>query len=326
MHAGVGVPRRGVVVAAVTGLLGTGAVGLAAARRSRPGWQGALRIATGGTKGVYYAYGATFAEEVRRVMPGVRPEVMATTGSVENLRLLAAQQADVAFVAADAAAQALAGRPPFPAPMAVAAIARAYDDYLHLVVPLESDIDGVHRLTGRRVSLGPVGSGTAFMAERVLDAAGLPSRAVRVGRLGINESVAAQRAGDLDAFFWSGGLPTSGVAELAVGRPIRLVPLGRHTPPLRQRYGAVYRTATVPAGIYGLRERVATIAVPNLLACREDADRDGVRALTRALFAGRDVLARRVPQAEALDERSAIATFPLPLHLGAQDHYRAVKP
>jgi TRAP transporter TAXI family solute receptor len=321
-----GLPRRGLAVAAVAGVVGAGGIGLAAARSSRPGWTGPLRIATGGTKGVYYAYGSAFADEVHRAMPHVRPVVVVTTGSVENLRLLAAHQADVAFAAADAAAQALAGRAPFPAPLAVAAIARAYDDYLHLVVPLESDVDGVHRLAGRRVSLGPVGSGTALMAERLLDAAGLPSRTVKVSRLGINESVAALRAGELDAFFWSGGLPTSGVAELAAERPIRLVTLGRHAPPLRQRFGAVYRTGSVPAGVYGLRERVSTIAVPNVLACRADADRDGVRALTRALFAGRDVLARRVRQAEALDERSAIATFPLALHPGAQDHYRAVKP
>jgi TRAP transporter TAXI family solute receptor len=326
MRGPAGVPRRGVVVAAAASVLGAGGLGFAAARRPGRGWPGPLRIATGGTKGVYYAYGIALADEMRRVLPGVRPEVQATTGSVENLRLLAAHRADVAFVAADAAAQALAGGAPFAAPVAVAGIARAYEDYLHLVVPLESDVDGLRRLTGRRVSLGPVGSGTALMAERLLDAAGLPSRAVRISRLGINESVAALRAGEVDAFFWSGGLPTSGVTELAVGRPIRLVPLGRHAPSLRQRFGAVYRTGSVPAGVYGLRERVATIAVPNLLACRADADRAGVRALTQALFAGRDALARRVTQAEALDERSAIATFPLPLHPGAQDHYRAVKP
>jgi hypothetical protein len=323
---GAGFPRRGLFAAAAAGALGAGGVGLLAVRRPGPGWRGALRIATGGTKGVYYAYGTTFADEVRRVMPDVRPAVVPTTGSVENLRLLASREADVAFVAADAAAEALAGRAPFTAPLAVAAIARAYDDYLHLVVPLESDVDRIERLAGRRVSLGPVGSGTAIMAERLLDAAGLPARSVVVARLGINDSVAALQAGGLDAFFWSGGLPTSGVAELAAVRPLRLVPLGRLAPPLRQRYGAVYRTGTVPAGVYGLRERVATIAVPNLLACRADADREGVRALTRALFAGREVVARRVPQAEALDERAAIATFPLPLHPGAQDHYRSVKP
>jgi hypothetical protein len=33
-----------------------------------------------------------------------------------------------------------------------------------------------------------------------------------------------------------------------------------------------------------------------------------------------------VPQAETLDERDAIATFPLPLHPGAQDYYRDIKP
>jgi NMT1-like family len=92
-------------------------------------------------------------------MPGVHPEVVPTTGSIENLRLLAAREADVAFVAADAA-EALAGRAPFPAPVAVAAIARAYDDYLHLVVPLESDVDGRAGWTWTRSSPRPSASGT----------------------------------------------------------------------------------------------------------------------------------------------------------------------
>jgi hypothetical protein len=229
-------------------------------------------------------------------------------------------------VAVDAAAQALTGGAPFGQPLPVAAIARVYDDYLHLVVPTSAGIDRLEELARRRVSLGPAGSGTALMAERVLDVAGLPVDALRVQRLGINESIAALQAGTLDAFFWSGGLPTTGVAELAARLPLGLVPLGGQSAPLRRRFGPVYRTAIVPPGVYALTRRVSTIAVANLLVCRADADRDGVRALTEALFTGRDAVARRVPQAEALDERSAIATFPLPLHAGAQEHYRAVKP
>ncbi len=312
-------------MAGALGLLGAGA-GWLAGRRGEPGWQGQLRIATGGTKGVYYAYGTTFAEGVRAAQPDLPVTVLPTTGSVENLRLLAARAADVAFVAVDAAAEAFNGGAPFGEPVRVAAIARVYDDYLHLVVPLKARIDRLEALTGRRVSLGPAGSGTALMAERVLDLADLPIKALRVQRLGINESVAALLAGDLDAFFWSGGLPTTGVAELAARLPLGLVPLGGQSAPLRSRFGPVYRTAIVPAGVYSLERRVPTVAVANLLVCRADADRDGVRALTEALFTGREGVARRVPQAEALDERSAIATFPLPLHAGAQEHYRAVKP
>ncbi len=326
MHsAGGELARRGLLVAGALGVLGAGA-GLLAGRRSGPRWQGQLRIATGGTKGVYYAYGTTFAEGVRAAQPDLPATVLATTGSVENLRLLGAGAADVAFVAVDAAAQALTGGQPFEQPVPVAAIARVYDDYLHLVVPSSARVERLVALAGRRVSLGPAGSGTALMAERVLDVAGLQVKALRVQRLGINESVAALQAGDLDAFFWSGGLPTTGVAELAARVPLGLVPLGSHAAPLRRRFGPVYRTAIVPAGVYALEQRVSTVAVANLLVCRADADHDGVRALTEALFAGRDGVARRVPQAEALDERSAIATFPLPLHPGAQEHYRAVKP
>jgi hypothetical protein len=317
--------RRGLLVAGALGVLGAGA-GVLAGRGGRPGWQGQLRIATGGTKGVYYGYGTTIAEELRAAQPELPVTVLPTTGSVENLRLLGSGAADVAFVAVDAAAQALTGGAPFRRPLPVAAIARVYDDYLHLVVPSSAGIDRLEELAGRRVSLGPAGSGTALMAERVLDVAGLPIDALRVQRLGINESVAALQAGTLDAFFWSGGLPTAGVAELAARLPLGLVPLGGQSAPLRRRFGPVYRTAIVPPGVYALTRRVSTIAVANLLVCRADADRSGVRALTEALFAGRDAVARRVPQGEALDERSAIATFPLPLHAGAQEYYRAVKP
>src|SRR3954451_13832696 len=123
-----GLPRRGLLAAAAAGALGAAAVGLAAVRGSGPTWRGPLRIATGGTKGVYYAYGTTFADEVRRVMTDVRLAVVPTTGSVETLRLLASHQANVPLVAADAAAEPLAGRAPFVAPVPVAAIARAYDD------------------------------------------------------------------------------------------------------------------------------------------------------------------------------------------------------
>jgi TRAP transporter TAXI family solute receptor len=311
---------------AAAGAVGAAGTGVVLTRRGDPGWRGPLRIATGGTKGVYYAYGRTLAVEVGQVLPGARTEVRATTGSVENARLLASTAADVAFLAVDVAAAALAGRVPFATPVPLAGIARVYDDYLHLVVPLGAPVERLPQLVGKRVSLGSVGSGTALMAERLLDVAGLSLRTVRPLRLGINESVAALQAGELDAFFWSGGLPTGGMVELAQAFPIRLVPLGELAAPLRQRYGPVYRTGIVPAGVYAARERVATVAVSNVLACRGDADRDGVRALTGALFAGRDALARTVPQAEALDERAAIATFPLPLHGGARDYYRAAKP
>ncbi len=314
------------MLAASAGAAVLGAGGWAALReRGETGPTGRVVLATGNTKGVYYVYGTTLAAELERRAPGVRAAVAATTGSVDNLLRLADGRATLAFAAGDAVAEAYQGRPPFERRVAVAAVARVYDDYIHLVVPAGSPVRSVADLAGRRVSLGSPGSGTALIAERLLAVAGLPVRRVTLLRLGINESVAALHGGRADAFFWSGGLPTAGVEELARATPIRLVALGEHAEPMRRRFGSAYRSATVPAGTYGGAERVAPLAVPNVLLCRQDADRVLVRALTRTLFDTREALARTVPQAEALDERAAVATFPVPLHPGAADYFRAVK-
>jgi TRAP transporter TAXI family solute receptor len=320
------IPRRGVLaVVAGTAMAGLGWV--AFRRPTATDAAADVRIATGGTKGVYYAYGALLANELRARPSVLTAKVDATTGSIDNLRRLASGAATLAFTAGDAAAQAYQGQAPFEGPVALAAIARVYDDYVHLVVPRASPVAEPADLVGRTVSLGPVGSGTALIAERVLAVAGVRTRSLTTLRLGINESITALAGGRADAFFWSGGLPTGGVSELAQGMPIRLVPLGDLAEPMRVRHGAVYRAATVPSGVYGSAERLTTIAVPNLLVCRPDADRTVVRDVAEALFGSRRAaLAAAVPQAETLDERSAIATFPLPLHPGAQGYYRAFKP
>jgi uncharacterized protein len=62
---------------------------------------GPLRIATGGQGGVYYAYGQGIATAVRRYLPGLVPEVLTTAASVDNLRMVAGGQAELAFTLAD---------------------------------------------------------------------------------------------------------------------------------------------------------------------------------------------------------------------------------
>jgi uncharacterized protein len=322
-----GLSRR-LLLAGGAGAAAVAGVGWAASRRGgEAGRAQEVRIATGGSKGVYYAYGVVLAAELQRRPSVLRAAVQVTTGSIDNLRLVAAGTVTLAFSAGDAAAEAHHGRTLFDRKVDLAAVARVYDDYVHLVVPRTSRVRAITDLGGRRVSLGSVDSGTALIAERLLAVAGVRPRSLTPLRLGINESIAALQAGDADAFFWSGGLPTSGVSELARATPIRLVPLGDLADAMRTRFDAVYRLATVPAGIYGSPDRVTTIAVPNLLVCRPDADRALVREIAETLFdSRREALAAGVPQAETLDVRSAIATFPLPLHPGAQDDHRDIKP
>ena len=74
------------------------------------------------------------------------------------------------------------------------------------------------------------------MAQRVLAAVDLADDDVRPSRLDLAGSVAALRAGELDAFFWVGALPTTTVTDLAAAMPVRLLDLEPLLDDLRTRY------------------------------------------------------------------------------------------
>ncbi|WP_433477948.1 TAXI family TRAP transporter solute-binding subunit [Spirillospora sp. CA-142024] len=308
----------GVVAAGVLAVL-AGCGGAAAAP-----WR--LVIATGGREGVYYAYGQGIAKAARERLPEAKPQVISTGASVENLRLVGEGRADVAFALADSAALAFEGRPPFAAREPVVALARLYENYTHLVVPADSGIRRLPDLKGRVVSLGAAGSGTELIATRLLTVAGVdPKQGVRVRRLQVGDAADALRGGHVDAFFFSGGLPTGAIADLARTMPIRLIDLSAYVEPLERRYRAFYEERSILASTYGLAGQVRTIGVPNYLVVNASMPEERAYRLTRLLFTRRDELAAAHPEALHLNRRSAVSTYPLPLHPGAMRYYREAK-
>src|SRR4051794_13196013 len=277
--------RRALRAVLGPGLAAIALAGCVALTAHRPGPpQGRIVIAAGGTQGVYYAYARALARELEARAPQLDVEVAATSGSMENLRRLAAGDATLAFTAADAAAEAALGGPPFGRRLPVTALARVYDDYIHLVVPASSRPRSIGQLSGTAVSVGPPGSGTRLIADRLLSVAdGRAARLRRVG-LGLDESTESLRRKRISAFFWSGGLPTPGVDELARDLPLRLLDLDDLVDSLQARYGAVYRAAAIPSGTYGLARQAATIAVPNLIVARTGADDALIRLVVATLF------------------------------------------
>ncbi len=93
----------------------------------------------------------------------------------------------------------------------------------------DTGITSVEDLTGKRVSLGSPGVGTEVIALRILEAAGLdPEADIERAQLGVAETVAALRDGTIDAGFWSGGLPTGALVDLATTGEMVLVPTGEY--------------------------------------------------------------------------------------------------
>ena len=72
-----------------------------------------LSIATGGTGGVYYPLGGAVANVLSKNLPNVQATAEVTGGSVDNLKLVGAKKADIAFTMADASLDASRGENKF---------------------------------------------------------------------------------------------------------------------------------------------------------------------------------------------------------------------
>ncbi|MBT3152317.1 TAXI family TRAP transporter solute-binding subunit [Streptomyces sp. CHD11] len=291
---------------------------------------GAVTLSTGTRAGVYQKYGELLRSSLDRHMPDLEVRLETSDGSQENVRRVATGQADFAIAAADAVetyrlnhrrgADGLRG------------VARLYDDYVQLAVAPDSGIRSVGDLRGKRVAIGSPKSGVRLIANRVLTAAGIdPETDIRPSSDGIDTGPGRLGHG-LDAFFWSGGLPTDGLKTLAEQSALRFVPIEAElVAKLHAQGGATryYRATNMPESAYPgsqLGSAVPTMAVSNLLITRADTDPRLTEWLTRIVLRSRDRIGAHVHSAQLVDVRTAIYTDPLRLHEGARRYYRSVKP
>src|SRR5258705_4697482 len=134
----------------------------------------AIRIATGGTGGVYYPLGGGLANVLSKEIPGLQATAEVTGGSVDNLKLINSGQSELAFVMADAALDALNGEDKFKgSKVPVRTLMVLYPNQMHVVTIEGTGIEKLADLKGKRVSTGSPGSATEVMAFRVIEAGGL---------------------------------------------------------------------------------------------------------------------------------------------------------
>jgi TRAP transporter TAXI family solute receptor len=287
-----------------------------------------ISIATGGTGGVYYPYGGGLAKVLNENLPNVRVTAEVTAASVDNLKLIRDGKADIAFALADTVADAKNGKGAFEgAAVPVASLAVLYSNYTQLVTLTQSGITSVADLKNKTISTGSPGSGTEVIAFRVLRAAGLnPDADVRRQGLGASESAEALKDGKVEAFFWSGGLPTAAVQDLShsPGITIRMIATGALVEALQRDHGPLYFLLQVPANAYpGVSQAVPVVGVANVLVVNRTMNEQLAYDITRILFEKQPELAAIHPEARNLSLPTAMTGSPAEFHPGALRYYKS---
>lgn len=183
-----------------------------------PAPQKSFSIATASVDGAYYA----FAEQYRQILEKEKIElkIVETSGSVENLQLLEDNKVEVAFVQGG-----VRGKGAYPDLQGLASL---YLEPLWIFVKKDLNVTTISDLAGRRVAIGPVGSGTRQIAMQLFTDNDMTSPGKFESLpLGGTEGAKELLAQNIDALFLVTSSKSSLVRQLFLDPSVELVNLER---------------------------------------------------------------------------------------------------
>ncbi len=314
-------PRTLIAVTIIVVVLATPFRPVYAAPRAR------LSIAAGPAGAELLPLGEGLARLIARSLPDVEASAETTPGFVDAALRIGEKRADLAFLTSSIALQASRGEGAFQGKtIPVRTLAPLFSVFVHLVTLEGTGINSITDLRGKRVSIGPPGSGFRVAALAVLKATGIDAdRDIRAESLSVSEAAPALREKKIDAFFWLGFLPGSVVLELATtpGVRIKLIPLDSVLPTLQREEGNIYFKVIIPKEFYpGLPADVPTIGEIDLLVVHQDFDDNLVYQITKLVFEKRAELAQAHKQAQYITLLGAARRSPIPFHPGAIRYFK----
>jgi len=285
-----------------------------------------LSFSGGSPGGSYNLMTTALAPVLTDGLDNVRVSSEGSTGSPENVRRIDSGETDMGLAFGSDLVMAWQALPPYSREYQNSRILAYVDANVgHMVVLDNSDIQSVYDLVGKRISLGPPGSGSATNIERFFRHLGIwdqiQPNAVYLGAL---DGSQALKDGQIEAYNWHVNVGNATYHDTASTHDIRLIDL--HAPALETGfYDAFpfYTHLVIPGGVYrGVDEPTDTFATPTYWIVNQDMDADLVYAMLEVAFSDEGV--NRVHNSIGDSARQnfgrefALRGVPIPLHEGAE--------
>jgi uncharacterized protein len=291
--------------------------------------QGVL-IGTAAPGGVYDPLGGSICRLFNFTTDrhGLRCATALSDGSIANVAALRASKIDVAIVQSDVLADAIMGAGEFQQSGAwpkLRVLFVAHDEPFTIVARRGSGIANSGDLLGKRINIGPPGSGYRMKMERLAAASNL-TRDSFAETLELNaiDQVSALCAGRIDAFVYSVGHP-NGLIQDAIDRcQGQIVPVhSERIDAMLQRHRE-YRAMTVPGGIYaGHPNPVPSFGIKAVLITTDSLPAVPAYELVKSVFEDFDEFKRLHPAFGQLTSQGAAQALPFAtFHDAAARYYR----
>ncbi len=254
----------------------------------------------------------------------------ATGGSVENTRMLHAKEADLAYTSELYEAYHGTGRWKRDKPMTeLRAIYTFPYGGFQIITLADSGIRKMADLKGKRIVLGPAGSGGANRAERIY----LPAHGFKKGDydarfLTYSDACKALRDGAVDVVMMSVRAPAPAVMELVAFKKIYMITMELDAVKEISKKMPKLSLTFIKPDVYGKNqvntEPIATTDLIVALGTRADVDEELIYRITKMFWEHLDEFHKVSKTAGFTTLEDALKAMPIPLHPGAESYYKEI--
>lgn len=233
--------------------------------------------------GVWYSMVGGLTNLLTEKMDGVTVTLLSTGGSVEDIRRLRMKDMDMSFVHASHTYQSWHGTGLFKdkSNKDITGVCQIYASPHYFVTLKKSGIKTMSDLEGKRVLLGPPGSGSAYNSQMALDMLGIK---VEGKHLSYSEMASQMKDGHIDALGMSGA-PASGITELAATEEIHVIPFSADEIKKITDSAPYYQAGELKAGMYkGQPEAVPSFQFVVSWIARKEIPEDKMYEMVKLAF------------------------------------------
>jgi TRAP transporter TAXI family solute receptor len=291
-----------------------------------------FKIATGDYMGRYYPTAGAIAEIINNKQEeyGFRCTAKPTSGSVFNINAIMAGDMEFGIVQSDSQYQALNGLDEWKdkGPQKdLRSMFSLYTESITLLASVDSGARTIKNLKGKRVYIGEIGSGSRQNAIDALKAAGIDWKTdIKVIKIGKNTDAQSMlMRGELDAFFYTVGHPTTAIKFATVGAKKTLfIPIVNIEALLSKN--PYYVKSSIPVSLYpqiANDEDVKTFGVKATFVTSAKIPDNVVYAITKEVFENLGSLKYSHPTLNMLTKESMVTDgLTAPMHPGALQYYK----
>lgn len=286
-----------------------------------------LVMGTGSSGGTYFALGGAMANAMNDPLSEFEIAVtaQASGASVENINLINAGEMDLGISMNNVAADAFAGKGAFNAPVDnVASIGVVYNEVYQIVANASTGAKNVEDLKGMKVAVGPAGSGTVGLTEKVLTAAGLDiDKDISRQSDSFGDASTKMQDGHIDAACNVLAVPAAAITEMIASMDIVYVDISDEILAKIQADEPYFVRKVIPAGTYDKQtEDINTITCKAALYCRADLDEETVYQITKAFYETGDKVAAAHATGKEIQLEGALEGITTPIHPGAAKYFK----